>query len=122
MKLVQVEEESTSLFRYLHGRRRVSCTLAHVEVLRAVRERTDEVRTNARAVLSAIDLIEVDLALLESAIELDPTILRTLDAVHVAAALAVSAELDEVITYDDRMANAARIAGLRVEAPGRRSA
>lgn len=100
----------------------MSCTLAHVEVLRAVRERTDEVRTNARAVLSAIDLIEVDLALLESAIELDPTILRTLDAVHVAAALAVGVELDEVITYDERMASAARIAGLRVETPGRRSA
>jgi predicted nucleic acid-binding protein len=100
----------------------VSCTLAHVEVLRAVRARTDEVRTNARAVLSAIDLIEVDLALLESAIELDPRILRTLDAVHVAAALAVGVELDEVITYDERMANAARIAGLRVETPGSRSA
>lgn len=122
MKLVQVEEESAALSRYLRGRRRLSCTLASVEVLRAVRGRTDEVRTNARAVLSTIDFIEVDLALFGSAIELDPSILRTLDAIHVAAALLVGDELDDVITYDARMADAARIAGLRVEAPGRHSA
>jgi predicted nucleic acid-binding protein len=121
VKLVQAEEESAALYSYLHGRKRLSCTLAFVEVLRAVRERTDEVQTNTRAVLSAIDLIEVDLALFESAIVLDPPILRTLDAIHVAAALLVGDELDDVITYDERMADAARIAGLHVETPGRAS-
>jgi len=69
----------------------------------------------------AIDLIEVDLPLFESAIELDPFILRTLGAIHVAAALLVGDELDDVVTYDECMADAARTAALRVTRPGRGS-
>jgi len=39
----------------------------------------------------------------------------------VAAVLLVGDELDDVITYDERMADAARVAGLRVKAPGKSS-
>jgi len=44
-------------------------------------------------------------------------VLRSLDAIHLAAALMVAAQLEAVVTYDARMAAAARLLGLRVAAP-----
>lgn len=43
--------------------------------------------------------------------------LRTLDAVHVAAAVDLS-PLDAFVSYDERQAAAARLAGLRTVRPG----
>jgi uncharacterized protein len=118
VKLVQAEAESAALVAHVEGRPRISCTLARTEVLRAVRGRGSLVEATAREVLASIDLIAVDDELLDHAARLDPGILRTLDAIHVAAALAVQGELDAVVTYDDRMTNAALLAGLNVHAPG----
>ena len=42
--------------------------------------------------------------------------LRALDAIHVAAAISLG-PLDAFVTYDERQAAAARLAGLRVLAP-----
>ena len=44
--------------------------------------------------------------------------LRTLDAVHVAGALVLGDSLDTLLTYDRRMLDVARAAGLPTEAPG----
>jgi len=44
-------------------------------------------------------------------------VLRSLDAIHLAAALMVAAQLEAVVTYDARMAAGARLLGLRVAAP-----
>jgi hypothetical protein len=41
---------------------------------------------------------------------------RTLDAIHVATALAIEA-VDAFVTYDDRQADAARAVGLPVVRP-----
>jgi predicted nucleic acid-binding protein len=46
----------------------------------------------------------------------DPPLLRTLDAIHLASALEVGA--DEMIVYDRRLADAARANGLTVTSPG----
>lgn len=43
---------------------------------------------------------------------------RTLDAIHVASAEMLGAELTALVTYDIRMADAARAAGLPVAMPG----
>ena len=43
--------------------------------------------------------------------------MRALDAIHVASAEAVGA-VDVFVTYDERQAAAARLAGLRTIAPG----
>lgn len=48
---------------------------------------------------------------------LDPNRLRSLDAIHVASAMLLDADL--LITYDDRMADAGQRNGLRCAAPGR---
>jgi predicted nucleic acid-binding protein len=43
--------------------------------------------------------------------------LRALDAIHIASAVAVL-PIDAFVTYDDRQGAAARLAGLRTVAPG----
>ena len=48
---------------------------------------------------------------------LDPPTLRTLDAVHLAAALVLGDELDAIVTYDDRLAQAALANGIAVISP-----
>jgi predicted nucleic acid-binding protein len=118
VKMVVMEPESAALRRFL--RRfpvRVSCALARTEVVRAVRHLGSRPTASARAVLQRIDLLRLDDALLDAAGSLDAGVLRSLDAIHVAAALALAARLEAVVTYDARMAGAARRLGLRVAAP-----
>ena len=71
----------------------------------------------ARAVLDAVTLLEVSTAIFEEAGRLDPVIVRSLDAVHLAAALSLGDDLDAIVTYDDRLAEAARANGIAVAAP-----
>jgi uncharacterized protein len=47
-----------------------------------------------------------------------PGVLRSLDAVHVASAQQLGPELISLVTYDKRMADAARAVGLPVAMPG----
>mgnify|MGYP002084621353 FL=1 len=49
--------------------------------------------------------------------ELDPAVLRSLDALHLASALGLGDDLEGVVTYDVRMAEAAKALGLTVVAP-----
>jgi predicted nucleic acid-binding protein len=49
--------------------------------------------------------------------DFEPRELRTLDAVHLGAALALGSELDLLMTYDSRLRNAALAQGLEVESP-----
>lgn len=47
-----------------------------------------------------------------------PGTVRSLDAIHVASARLLGSELVALVTYDDRMAEAARGAGIPVSMPG----
>ncbi|MBY0396630.1 MAG: type II toxin-antitoxin system VapC family toxin [Thermoleophilia bacterium] len=118
VKLVVEEAESVALSRGLAGRGRVaSCALARVEVPRAVRHHGPAAIHRARATLGAVDLVRLDDALLDEAASLDAGRLRSLDAIHVAAALAFGALLEALVTYDSRMAAAADSLGLPVASP-----
>lgn len=119
MKLVIDEQESTALRLYLRGpRRRVSCALARVEVPRAVRLHNASAIENARELVRNLYLIGLDDALLDAAASLSVPGLRSLDAIHLAAALTLrSSGLAAVVTYDERMARAAELLGLEVVAP-----
>src|SRR5579884_2432397 len=66
----------------------------------------------------AMWLVRLDEPLLDRAGELEPRTLRSLDAMHLAAALAIGPELGAFLTYDERLAEAARGVGLTVHAPG----
>jgi predicted nucleic acid-binding protein len=119
VKLVVAERESAALRRYLRAEpRRASCALARVEVVRAVRPHGAAAMTRARRVLRRLDLIQLDDELLDNAAALDGGVLRSLDAIHLAAAQTLVDELTAVITYDERMMAAAGAIGLTVEAPG----
>jgi predicted nucleic acid-binding protein len=70
-----------------------------------------------RQVLALCQLVRVNDATLNRAAALLPHELRTLDAIHVATALRLEGELGALVTYDERMADAARGLGIRVVAP-----
>lgn len=118
-KLVIVEPETAALMAWFAGadREPVSSDLVRTELLRAVRRAIPDQVVRAREVLESVTLVEITTAMYEAAGLLDPTILRTLDAVHIAAALALGDDLDGMVTYDDRLAQAARANGIAVIAP-----
>lgn len=119
VKLVVLERESAELEEYLRGwPHRVSSALAREEVVRAVRGHGPEAVARARRVLADVHLVQLDDALLDDAAELDPLLLRSLDAIHLAAARSLRGDLGRVVTYDQRMATAARTLGLVIDSPG----
>jgi len=119
VKLVVQEAESAALRRYLRSdARRVSCALARVEVVRAVRPQGAVTMTRARRQLGRIDLVVLDDKLLDDAAEIgDGSALRSPDAIHLAAASSLASELDVIVTYDARMAQGATALGLPAVSP-----
>jgi uncharacterized protein len=118
VKVIVEEPESDALLRWLDDKDRlVACELVRVEVVRAVRVSDPTAVRRARRAIATLALIRVDTELCEAAADLEPASLRSLDAVHMAAALSVGRELAGVATYDARMAAAAHALGVRVEAP-----
>ena len=118
VKLIVTEAESRALRRYLRTEpQRASCALAKVEVVRAVRPHGSAATTRARQLLRRLDLVQLDDELLDCAATLNGGVLRSLDAIHLAAAQALGDELAAIVTYDERMAAAAERLGLVVQAP-----
>lgn len=118
VKLVVTEDESAALRRYLRSQpRRASCALARVEVLRAVRPHGGKAVTRARRLLRRVDLVQLDDELLDAAAVLEAGTLRSLDAIHLAAAEILGDDLIAVITYDERMIAAAGSLGLPARTP-----
>ena len=118
-KLVIAEPETEALRAWFAASERnaVSCDLTRTELLRAVRRAAPDRVVRAREVLDSVTLIEVTTAMFDDAGLLDPTILRTLDAVHMAAALVLGDDLDGRVTYDERLTQAALANGVAVIAP-----
>ena len=85
--------------------------------MRAVRHLGPEALATVRDGLRRIDLVGIDDRILDAAGILEPRIVRTLDAIHLATALAIGDDLDAVVTYDDRMTEGAKLLGLRVARP-----
>lgn len=110
---------------FLVGADLISCELVLAEVPRAVRRAVaadpsspgDLLLRRAGAMLDALALLPLDRTILAAAGGLAEPALRTLDAIHVVAAVDV-APLDAFVTYDERQAAAARLAGLRTVRPG----
>ncbi len=118
MKLVVAEAESAALRDHLRRRRPlVSSALARTEVLRAVLGEGNEALAQARSVLSRIDLVRITDRVLNAAGELLPADIRSLDAIHLASALQLGTDLRSLITYDQRMLDAARHLSLNATNP-----
>ena len=118
-KLVVAEAETEALRAWFASGERepLSSDLARTELLRTVRRSAPDRLVLAREVLEALTLLEVTTEIFEQAGRLEPAILRTLDAVHLAAALDLGDDLEGVVTYDERLAAAAAHHGVRVIAP-----
>lgn len=102
------------------GHALITSTLAEVEVSRALRARLDDVepRLIAQAARSAFDGVAVaplTAAVMASARTIGPPVLRSLDAMHLASAVAL--DVTELWTFDARLAAAAEATGLVVVAP-----
>jgi len=83
-----------------------------------IRGRAATARVNrAEEVLRLVALIDVDPATVWRAGTIEPSDLRSLDAIHLATAIDLASDLDGFVTYDLRLAAAARTAGLTVLSP-----
>ena len=120
VKLVVAERGSTALRRWLVSRddRMMSSDLLRTELLRTTRRAAPEAMEQARAVLDSLLLVTLSASVCERATLLEPEVLRSLDALHLASALEVGDELEGVITYDRRLREGAQALGITVHAPG----
>ena len=119
VKLAVEEAETRALRAFLSARasRHVSSALLRTESLRAVRHLGADALVTIREGLRRIDLVAIDDRILDAAGTLEPTVLRSLDAIHVATAMAIGDDLETIVTYDDRMAEASRSLGIPTAAP-----
>lgn len=119
IKLVVAERGSTALRRWLSDRMGLvfSSDLLRTELLRATRRLVPERMVEARSVLDSLMLLTLTTALCERAATLGPDLLRSLDALHLAAALEMGDDLEGIVTYDRIQADGARSLGLTVVAP-----
>ena len=124
VKLVRTEPETSPLRLFLTDADVVSSELVLTEVPRAIRRAAGDdpgmpvgrLLTQAAEVLEAVALLPVDRAVLLAAGALSEPGLRALDAIHVAAAIDAS-PIGAFVSYDERQAAAARLAGLRTVGP-----
>lgn len=119
VKVVVEGAESSALRAFLAAgaARRVSSALLRTEALRAVRHLGPDAFATAREGLRRVDLVGIDDRILDAAGILEPRVLRTLDAIHLATALALGDDLDAIVTYDERMLASAKLMGLTTAAP-----
>ncbi len=121
VKLVVAESESPALLSFL--RESVdddlfTADLARTELIRAVTPAGPRAVAEARNLLRGVDTVTLTRQLLDDAGSLEPQHLRSLDAIHLAAARRAGDALRAVVTYDARMISAAETLGIVVEAPG----
>lgn len=117
MKLSKEEPESRALIDFLDTPSLEVSTsvVAQVEVPRNLL-RWD---LDPQGALRGFYLFALDDEVRQTAVELGNANLRSLDAIHIATALAIGDRDLQFVTYDDRQAEAARTAGLKVVQPGR---
>ncbi len=118
-KLVVAETGSTAMVSWsaAHEGQVVSSDLLRTELLRATRRAAPGRMPRARTALDALTLVSLSALTFERAGALGPDELRSLDALHLAAALELGDELDGIVTYDERLAEAAARHGVEVVAP-----
>jgi predicted nucleic acid-binding protein len=95
----------------------VSSVLSWTEVVRAVRRAGGDT-ARAEAVLGGVALVPIDDGIVRAAADMEPATLRSLDAIHLATVLTLADDLDRLVTYDARLADAASGVGIDVAAPG----
>lgn len=111
------ESAALSAWAQAHDGQVLSSDLLRTELLRATRREAPEEVPRARALLDSVTLVNLTPSTFERAGAVAPDLLRSLDALHLAAALELGDDLDGLVTYDDHLADAAAVHGVAVVAP-----
>ncbi len=125
-KLARHEYETEALFDWLERNGEeslISSVLLEVELERALRRADPAALPRIPRILSGITRIELTTSIRAAAGAYQDPLLRSLDAVHLATAQAVTdggEELTAFVTYDKRLIDAARAVGVTVVHPGAR--
>ena len=118
VKLAVAEPESRALRRSIQRQRpRITSALARTEVARATMSFGSDAVARGEAVLRRVEIVRVNDRILRLAGSLEPSELRSLDAIHLATAQLIGSDLKWIVTYDERMAEAAQALGMSVRAP-----
>ena len=120
LKLVLSEPESPALEQALsRWPDRISSVLLPIECRRIVLRAGNPpgVVDRLEKELSGVTLIRLEEAVQTLAGAIGPPRLRSLDAIHLASALSIGDYPEAFVTYDDRLADAARAVGLNVLRP-----
>ena len=118
VKLCWPEPESEALHEFLRDWPiRVSAALLWTEALRAAQRQPPGRVEQARRLLQRIPMVEVGRTLFRQAGLMGPAHVRSLEAIHIAAAMSLGPDLGVLITYDDRLVAAAELLGLQVASP-----
>jgi uncharacterized protein len=116
VKLIVDEPGSTAMHRwFIEAERLLASRVGAIETRRAASRVPHDAR-RVDAVLDPVELIELDQPIAARAASVGPVGLKTLDAIHLATALEIG-PIDAFVTYDDRLAEAARLVGLPVVRP-----
>jgi predicted nucleic acid-binding protein len=94
----------------------VSSLLAAVELTRVARRLGPHAVPLAQRVLAGLDLLAMD-PIAQAAMQIGSNALRSLDAIHLATAASITAELGVLITYDHRMLGDGQSIGLPMLSP-----
>jgi predicted nucleic acid-binding protein len=123
-KLLIAEPETPELRNWLtsqidQGDSAATSALGRVELMRTVARYGDISQADrARYLLDGLDILPLTEPLMSLAESIGPATLRSLDAIHLAAAAYFDQELTAFVTYDHRLLNGCRDIGLTTASPG----
>ena len=118
LKFIFAETESAAIRKELRGVF-YSSELVRVEVVRTVLRIEPDLLPRALDVLGRIRIIKIKSSLMVQAERLPHHVnLRGMDAIHLASAESLVRHGHTIVTYDKKMAKAARALGFTVESPG----
>lgn len=121
MKLLIMEAETAALGAWLQARPDtpiLSSQLTVVEVIRSCRRANAAALPAARMLLSTVNLVPISREVVDVAAELSGTLLRSLDAIHLATAVTIGAGLSRFLSYDRCLTESAAAAGIATAQPG----
>jgi hypothetical protein len=120
VRLAHAEPESPALRTWLDERAAtgwISSVLTEIESFRALARYAPDAVSRLPPVLDQIDLIDLGPSIRILARTARPPAVRSPDAIHLGTALHSRARLTSFVTYDKRLLEAAKAAGLPVDSP-----
>lgn len=117
LKLIAVEDESRAMRSWFKSHSSIwSSYLLRTEALRAA-ARLGVSSSMIEGVLDTVSLILPSSSTFFTAGQLSPVTLRSLDALHLAAAMEIGDDLQGIVAYDDRLIQAALAVSIKVHSP-----